>query len=155
VNGFLAENKTVFRLRRSGAGAQPLLTAKESADARDQDRQFERLRQIIIGSGREAFKDVFRAAARGQHERGNEVAGLAQLGNHRKTVLAGQHHIQDYDVEEGLLSGRRGAAGIGQQQPQRGFSGFDCLHLVTFGFEIEAQAVGQVLLVFDDEDFLA
>jgi hypothetical protein len=41
---------------------------------------------------------------------------------------------------------------LGEKQFQGGLAGLDGLHLVAFGFEVEAQALGQVLFVFDNED---
>ena len=83
-------------------------------------------------------------AARGQHQRRNELPGLAQLGDHREAVDARQHHVQHHHVE-------RAGAGL-SSSVQRGFARFHHFHLVAFGFQIEAQPIGQVVLVFDDQN---
>ena len=55
--------------------------------------------QVVVGAGGEAVQHVVGMAARGQHQGGNELPGLAQLGHHGEAVLAGQHDVQHHDVE--------------------------------------------------------
>ena len=50
---------------------------------------------------------------------------------------------------------RSNAAVLAAEQPlERGLAGVDDFGLVAFGLEIEPQALGEVQLVFDDEDAL-
>ena len=58
--------------------AQPLLAPQQPAHPRQQDRQLERLRQVVVGAGLEAVQHVLGPAARGQHQDRDEVAGRAQ-----------------------------------------------------------------------------
>ena len=69
--------------------------------------------------------------------------GAAQLGDHLEAVLAGQHDIEDYQVE---------ARGAGLESIERGFARVRHVYLVAFRFQVEAQAFGQVLLIFHYED---
>ena len=78
------------------------------------------------------------AACRKDQSR-DEVAGLPQLRHHREAVFAGQHHVQDHYVEGGRTP---------CQQIDGGLPGLHRDYLVAFGFEVKAQAVGQVPLVF-------
>ena len=122
---------------------QPFAAAQQSAQAREQDLQLERLRQVIVGAGFESLQHVFRAAARGQHQHRHVVAFGAQLLDDGEAVLAGQHHVE----HDGVV-----ARAIGEQAIERLLAVAVDIHLVAFGFEVEAQPVGEVRFVFDDED---
>ena len=67
----------------------------------------------------------------------------AQLLDDGEAVLAGQHHVE----HDGVV-----ARAIRQQAIERLLAVAVDVHLVAFGFEVEAQAVGEVRLVFDDQD---
>ena len=64
------------------------------------------------------------------------------FGHHLETVFAGKHHIQDNGVEGFALR---------EYQLQRRLTISGDNRLMAFGFKIEAQALGQMLLVFDQE----
>ena len=92
------------RRRRRCAGAawragQPFAAAQQAPDAGDQDGQVEGLGEVIVGAGGEALQNVVGMAARGQHQGGNELAGLPHFGHDGEAVLAGQHDVQHHDVE--------------------------------------------------------
>ena len=74
---------------------------------------------------------------------GTILPGGAQLRGDGEAVLAGQHHVEDDDVEDAALV---------EQQVERLLAVGRDDGLVAFGLEVEAQAVGDVLLVFDDQD---
>ncbi len=122
---------------------QPLAAAQQSTQAREQDLQLERLRQVIVGAGFESLQHVFGPAARGQHQHRHVVALGAQLLDDGEAVLAGQHHVE----HDGVV-----ARSIAEQAIERLLAVAVDLDLVAFGFEVEAQPVGEVRLVFDDQD---
>src|SRR5262249_5863951 len=130
-------------VRRSRSLPRPRAAAEQSADAREEDRQLRRLRQIIVGARRESLEDVVRAAACREDEHWDELPLLAELGDDREAVLAREHDVEHDEIE------RRA---IGQQARDRLLSGVDDLGVEAFGLEIEPQAFGEVVLVFDDED---
>src|SRR5579871_199446 len=134
-----------FGWRRSVGNrcAEPLAPAQQSPDARNQNCQFERLGQVIVGSRRKALQHVFGMIARRQHQGRNELPALPELRHHRKSVLARQHHVQHHHVE--------GRIGRGQDF-QRRLPGIGHMHLVAIRFQVETQPVGKVLLVFYDKD---
>src|ERR1017187_8860538 len=147
LHRFFAERKGIIG-GRSGGGVverslQPLTPAQQAADAGDEDGEFKGLGQVIVGSGGKAAQDIFGMAARGEHQGWNELTGLTQLGHYREAVDAGQHDIEDHHVE---------SRGLAFEQRQRGFPGVHQLHFPAFRLQIEAQAAGQVLLVFHHEN---
>ena len=111
--------------------------------ARQQDLQLERFRQVIVGAGLEPLQDVGRAAARGQHQHRHEVPLGAQLLNDLKAVASRQHHVEHDRVI------RRA---IGEQAIERGLAVAIDVNRVALGLEVEPQAIGQVCLVFNDQD---
>ncbi len=81
--------------------------------------------------------------ARSEHQGGDELTTGAQLGHHRETVFARQHDVKHQQIE---------IAGFRQKQLERGLTRVHHLGAVTLGLQIEAQAIGQVLFVFDHQD---
>ena len=77
---------------------------------------------------------------------GTNWRAAAQLGHDSKTVFAGQHHVQDDEIECRRVTSRAVV--------RARLAVIDDLGGVAFGLEVEPQAVGKVLLVFDDEDAL-
>ena len=71
------------------------------------------------------------------------MSGAAQFFHHREAVLARQHHVEDHRVV---------ARSIGEQPRQRLRAVAVDVYGVALGFEIEAEAVGEVRLVLDDQD---
>src|SRR6476620_2532144 len=82
-------------------------------------------------------------AARGQHQCGNELPRIPHFRHDGKSVLAGKHHIEYDDIEAG---------GSSFQNVEGRFAGIGHLDLMAFGFQVEAQAVGKVQLVFHYQD---
>ena len=105
--------------------------------------QIERFGQIVVRAGGEALQHVGGVSARGQDQRRHELTGMAHVRNHFEAALARQHHIEHDDIE--ILRRR-------QKQRQCRFTAVDYVDLIAFGFQIEAQAVGQMLLVFHYEN---
>ena len=124
----------------------PLRSAQQPTDARQQNRELGRLGQVVVGAGGKPVEHVFGTPARREHEDRNELLGGAQLGHHREAVLARQHDVEHDQVERRSLTA--------EQALERRFAGVDDLDGEAFRLEVEAQPLGQVLLVLDDEHAL-
>ena len=116
---------------------------EEGADSRDQHVQLEWFGQVVVRSRLEALHHVVGAPARRQHQDRHIVAFAPQVARHIESVDARQHHVEHDEIDR--VFG-------GSNAVQRLLAGVDDLGVVTFGFEIEAEPVGQVELVFDDEN---
>ena len=101
------------RARRGswGSASSPASSAaaQQAAHAREQDRQLERLRQVVVRAGLEA------PAARPRGGRARSASGPARTRpaarssrDHREAVLARQHHVEHDRVE--ARRARRAAA---------------------------------------------
>ena len=121
----------------------PSPPSQQSVDAREEDRELEGLGQVVVRTSLESSQHVFRAAARGEHQDRQELLGRTQLRRDGEAVFARQHHVEDHDVEDAPLF---------QQEIERLLAVCRDDRLMAFGLEIELEAVGDVLLVFDDQD---
>ena len=109
-----------------------------------QNRQLERLRQIVVGARLKSLQHVLRAAARGQHQHRHELPGAPQARPRpRSPSMPGS-------ITSRMTRSKR--AGSASELRQRRFSRVDHVDVVLLGLEVEPQAVGEVLLVFDDQD---
>src|SRR5580658_10520524 len=81
--------------------------------------------------------------ARGQHQRRNKLAGLPQFGDHLESILAWKHYVEHHDVVVWFFP---------VEQFQGRFAGIDHLYLIALGFQVEAQAFGEVRLVFNHQN---
>ena len=107
-----------------------------------QDRQLERLRQIVVGARTETLRSTSSGRPRAVSIRtGTNCPARRSSATTREPVDARQHHVEDDQIEAGR---------VGRQPRERLFAGVDHLDVVLLGLEVEAQAVGEVLLVFDD-----
>ena len=100
--------------------------------------------QVVVGARLESLQDILGPAARRQHQHRHELPGFAQLADDGEAILARQHDVEDDQVER-----RRRLA---EQPRQRRLAGLDDGGDVALRLEVEAQALGEVLLVLDDED---
>jgi hypothetical protein len=86
----------------------------------------------------------------GHHEDRDEVAGGAQFAGDGKAVLAGQHDVEQDGLESRFLFRcgfeRRVKAGQGC------FAVDGYGDIVALGLQVEEQNIGEVLLVFDDQN---
>jgi hypothetical protein len=99
-------------------------------------------------TGFEAFDDIFRATARGEEKDGGVAVGLAKGADDGEAVAAREHDIED-DGGGGIGSvGRCGVEEPGEGRVAVGF----VVSAIAVGFEIEEQAVGEVVFVFDESD---
>ena len=121
----------------------PAAAAEQAVDAREEDGQLERLGEVIVGAGLEPAQHVVGAAAGGEHQDRHVLPGGPQLRGRLETVLAGQHDVEDDDVERLVAF---------EQQGQRLLAVVGHGDVMAFGLEVEAQAVGDVRLVVHDED---
>ena len=127
----------------AAVAACPVAASEEALDTRQQHGQVEGLGQVVVGPRFQAVHDVGGQALRGQHQDGNEVAGLARAIGDREAVDAGQHDVEDHEV---VANGRpRGEA----RERLRAVAHH--VDLVPFELEVELHALGEVLLVLDDE----
>ena len=124
----------------------PLRPAQQAADARQQDGELGRLGQIVVGAGGKSLQHVFGTPARRQHQDRHELLGGAQLGHDRESVLARQHHVEHDQIEWAVVAT--------EQALERGFAVIHDFGGEALRLEVEAQALGQVLLVLDDEHAL-
>src|SRR5579862_2233262 len=96
VHGLIAELKDLgFRgtgLGRHGCGRGgmllPVFAAEEALHAGEKNRKIEGFRQVVVGAGFESAKDVFGAAASGEHEQRDVILGFAQFAGDGETVFA-------------------------------------------------------------------
>src|SRR5271156_2229700 len=123
-------------------GNQPLAAAQEALQPRQKYRQLERFGEIVVGAGCETLQDILGAAARGENQNGNVIVSFAQGGDDGETVFAGEHYVQHDDVEFFVL---------GDEAIEGGFAVAGNFDGVAFGFEVEAQALGEVRFVFDHQ----
>ena len=77
------------------------MAAQQATDARTQNREIERLGEVVVRSRGEALQYIVRMTTRREHQSGNELPGTAQLGHHLEAVLARQHHIKHHYVVGG------------------------------------------------------
>src|SRR3954464_9105191 len=77
--------------------------------------------------------------ARRQNQRRHELTAMPHLRHNFKTAPPRQHDVKNDDVER-VPGGR-------EQKIERCLAGVDNGDVVAFGFEVEAQALGEMLLV--------
>ncbi len=73
--------------------------AQHRAQPGEQLARRERLGDVIVGTELEPDHAIGLVAARGQHDDGHAVAGVADLAENRKAVEAGHHHVEQHGVE--------------------------------------------------------
>ena len=101
--------------RRQGA-TRP---AQESADARQQFLEGERLDEVVVGAAVQAGDLVGRRIPRRQHQHRQREALLAELPAESEPVDAGQHDVEDQQVV-GELVGRAGGVEGRRAGPRSG-----------------------------------
>jgi hypothetical protein len=73
--------------------------SQQAVDARDENRQFERLRQVIVRARFEASQHIVRAPSSGQHQDRHELSRRPQCRRNGKAVTPRQHDVEHHDVE--------------------------------------------------------
>ena len=124
-------------------GALPVHAAQEGGETGEEDAEVEGLGEVVVGAGGEACDDVFGAAAGGEEKDGGVAAGVAEGAEDGEAVAAWEHDVE----EDG-----GGGVGRGEEPGEGGVAvGFE-VGAVAFGFEVEEEALGEVVFVFDESD---
>ena len=122
-------------------GAGDIAAAGDGADAGEEDVEGEGLGEVVVGAGVEAGDDVEVGVAGGEHQDGRAVARLAEAFGDGEAVEAGEHDVEDDDVE---------GVGEGEGEAVCAVGGDDCG--MAFFFEATLEEAGEARFVFDDED---
>jgi hypothetical protein len=123
--------------------ARPVAAAQQPLHPREQHGQVEGLGQVVVGPRLQAVHDVGGQALGRQHQDRHEVAGLPCAIGDGEAVDARQHDVEDHEVIARRPAGGEMGEGLGAVAHH--------VHLVAFELEVELHALGEVLLVFDDE----
>jgi hypothetical protein len=126
-----------------GQSSLPCGATEKGLDANKEDVEIEGLGEVIVGSCFEAFQDLFGAGAGGEHQDWGEVLGFAERADDGEAVCAGEHAVED-DGGDGFFCGEKPSEG-------RVAVGL-VVGAVTFGLEVEEEALGEVVLVFYNGD---
>ena len=151
IDQLVPEAKIFFRSsvrRRTFGGGRggllrPFLAPQQTFDSRQQDRQVERLRQVIVGARFKSLQHVFGPASRRQHQYRNIILRLPQLPRHRKPIFSRQHHVQHQRIIEFIVF---------QQPVQRFLSPVGDLHGVALRLQVKPKPLRQVRLIFHDQN---
>jgi hypothetical protein len=126
-------------LRLAGAAHAP---AQEGARAGEQNRQRERLGQVVVRAEVEPAHDVARRVERREQQDRHPVLARAELLHHLEAREPGQHHVEHDEIDR-----RRGDESL-----ERRLAALGDLDPVALRLEIEREPAGQVLLVLDEQD---
>ena len=142
VDALLAELKLIELLRLSLGGGllEPILATEQTLDAGQEDRQVERLGQVVVGTELEPPKHIVGLTSCREHHHRHEAPGCTELLHDPEAVEARKHDVEQHEVD---------AVGPRRQSLERGLTGLLDIDSVALGFEIELQAAGEVLLVLD------
>jgi hypothetical protein len=124
-------------------GVLPGGTAEKGFDADEEDVEVEGFGEVVVGSGFNAFENLFWAGARGEHKYRCVMLGFAEGADDGETVCAREHAVEDYggDVFFGGEEVGEGGVAVGL-----------VMGSVAFGLQVEQEALGEVLFVFDEDD---
>src|SRR5215831_1711623 len=117
---------------------EPFVSPEQTSKPSDQNGELERFCQVVVCSRLEASQHVLWLIARRQHQQRHELSSLPQFCRNLETTLSGKHHIKNDQVERPV---RR------EEQGERGLAVTRNLDLISLGFEIETEAIGEVFLV--------
>ena len=126
-----------------GGGGLPGGAAEEGFEADEEDVEVEGLGEVVVGAGFDAFEDVFGAGAGGEEQDGSVDAGFAEGADDGEAVGAGEHAVED---DGG------GLFGWGEKPGEGGVAVGLVMGAVALGLEVEEEALGEVVFVFDDGD---
>ena len=114
--------------------------ADERADAREQDRERERLLQVVVGTGVESLRLVEVAVLGREHQDRRPVAGRSEVAADDEAVAARQHDVEDHDVVAALL---------GHPEPVVAVVG--AVDRESLGLQAAPQRRGDLEIVLDDQ----
>ncbi len=123
--------------RRAGV-FHPNGAPQQALQAGDQNGQLKGLWQVIVRARREPLEHIFRTPAGGQHQNRHIIFLLAQQGRDIKAALAREHDVENDRVEAFFFF---------EQPVQSRLAVGRNFHSVSFGLQVEAQALRQVRLV--------
>ncbi len=103
--------------------------------------ELERLEQVVVGAGPQAFDTVFERVARRQHQHRDRLPLGAPAREQRHAVFVGQAEVEHTDIEV-----RRG------QRRTRLRGGVDVIHRHTQQAQPGDDAAGDQAVVFDQQD---
>ena len=131
-----------------GEGVLPVHAAQEGGEASEKDAEVKGFGEVVVGTGGEAFDDVFSATAGGEQEDGGVAAGCAEGADDGEAVAAGKHDVEE---DGGRRVGCAGGGGV-EEPGEGGVAVGLVMGAIAFGFEVEDEALGEVFFVFDDGD---
>ena len=117
-------------------------SAEQSAQAGEELRQGEGLRQVVVRARVEARDPAVDLGLRSEHEHGNRVPGRAEMAAHLEPVDARHEDVEDDRI--GLVrppESRDGLVSVGRE-----------LDLVALELESAPERLADRRLVVDDED---
>ena len=121
--------------------ARPCLPPEQSLDAREQFGKVERLGHVVVGAEFQPIDDVVWLGPRGQHQDRREVPIAAQLLTHLEAIHLWQANVEDHQVEALGAHALEGLASVARD-----------LDDMMLPLQVDTDAVGDGLFVFDDED---
>src|ERR1041385_7643006 len=124
------------RARRAGGTGPP----EQRLDAGQELEHPERLGDVVVGAEPESADLVLLLPPRREHQHRGAVAPVAHRLEHPETVHAGDHEIEDDEVEPARFERREAGRPVGGD-----------LHAVALDFEVVAEAESEVGVVLDDE----
>ena len=113
----------------------------EGAHAGDKFGERERFTEVIVAAGVQAFDALGDFRARGQQQHRSGDTPLTQLAQHAQAIAAGEHNVEDDNVE-----------GAEFDRGRNGFAIMKHVHGETFGLERFAYERGSLLFVFDNQN---
>ena len=132
----------------------PVPAAKEALDASQEDRQIERLGEVVVRPRLQSLNHVLGQVPGRQHQHRGEVSGPAHALDDLEAVETREHDVEEDEIEAlgrrlrsaGRLLEFRCKAGRSREAVS------DRLDGVSLELEVEADALSEVLLVFDHQD---
>src|SRR6266511_833395 len=131
------------RRRRRAAVAPWRRAPEQRLDAGQQLEHAERLGHVVVGAEPQTAHLVGLLAAGRQDQHRHAVAALPQGAQHSEPVQPREHQVEDHEI--GLARPRAGEP-LGAVARD--------LHVVALDLEVVAQPVGEIGIVFDDQDAL-
>lgn len=131
----LAEFRSRWRL--------PGRAAEKGLDTDEEDVEIKGFGEIVVGTGFEAFEDVFGAGAGGEEEDWSVDLRFAEGSDDGEAITSRKHAVEDdsADLLWGVEEVGEGIVAVGL-----------VVGRVAFGLKVEDESLGEVIFVFDDYD---
>lgn len=126
-----------------GCGVLPSGAAEEGFQPDEEDVEVEGFGEIVVRAGLDAFENLVRAGAGGEHEDGSVDLCFAKGADDGEAVSSGQHAVEEDggDGFGGMEEIREGGVAVGF-----------VMDAVAFGLQVEEKALGEMFFVFDEDD---